>query len=91
MSSWLSAGHCYALRSCGDTVAPQAPHELQHGGLSQHVLQNDAVGMEKQIALARLDFLVFRVVKVTQQNLIRQGQRPASRRRTIVRLRSIVS
>ena len=55
----------------------QGLHELEHGGLSEHVLQNDAVGMEKQIALARLDFLVFRVVKVSQQNLVRQGQWPA--------------
>src|SRR4029434_316983 len=33
--------------------------------------------MEKQIALARLDFLVFRIIKVSQQNLVRQGQWPA--------------
>jgi hypothetical protein len=37
--------------------------------LSQHVLQKDAAGMEKQIALARLYFLVFRIVKISQQDL----------------------
>jgi hypothetical protein len=30
--------------------------------------------MEEQIAFAGLDFLVFGVVKVSQQNLVRQGQ-----------------
>src|SRR5262245_3079586 len=63
-------------RRRGDFL-PQGLHELEHGGLPEHVLQNDAVGMEKQIALARLDFLVFRVVKVSEQNLVRQGQWPA--------------
>jgi hypothetical protein len=31
---------------CGDFL-PQGLHELKHGGLPQHVLQNDAIGMEE--------------------------------------------
>ncbi len=52
-------------------------HELEHGGLSEHVLQDDAVGTEQEIALAGLHLLVLRVVEVAQQDLVGQGQGPA--------------
>ena len=56
------------------TLSRAGLHELEHGGLSQHVLQDHAVGTEQQIARARLHVLVFRVVEVSQQDLVRQGQ-----------------
>jgi hypothetical protein len=50
-------------------------HKLQHTRLSQHILKNNAVGTQEEIALARLQVLVFRIVKVPEQHLVRQGKR----------------
>jgi hypothetical protein len=52
-------------------------HELEHAGLGQHVLKNDAVGPQQQVALARNEILVLRVVEVPEQCLLGEGQRPA--------------
>jgi hypothetical protein len=57
-----------------DPVAPRL-HELQQAGLPEHVLENDAVGTQEQIALAGLHVLAFRVVEVPQQHLVGQCQR----------------
>ena len=58
----------------GDRVAPRL-HELQHGGLAQHVLEDDAVGPQEEIALAGLQLLVLGIVEVAEQHLVRQRQR----------------
>ncbi len=62
-------------RRHGDLVAPRL-HELQQAGLPEHVLKDDPVGAELQIAPARLELLAFRVVEVSEQDLVGQGQRP---------------
>ena len=59
-----------------DAEAPGL-HELEHGGLPEHVLQDDAVGSEEQIALAGLHLLMLRIVEVSQQHLVGQSQGPA--------------
>jgi hypothetical protein len=46
-------------------------------GLSEHILEHDAVGAQEQIALARHHLLFLGVVEVAQQDLVRQGQRLA--------------
>ena len=52
-------------------------HELQHGRLAEHVLQHDAVRAKEEVALAGFHRLVLRIVRVSQQDLVGQGQRPA--------------
>ncbi len=59
-----------------DLVAPGL-HELQEPRLPQHVLEHDAVGTDQQVALPRLQFLVFGIVEVPQQDLVGQCQRPS--------------
>ena len=60
----------------GDRVAPGL-HELEHGRLPQHVLQDHPVGAELQVALAGLHLLVLGVVQVSEQDLVGQGEGPA--------------
>ena len=56
-------------RRHGDLVAPRL-HELQQTGLPQYILEHDAVGPGLQIALARLELLVLRVVEMPEQYLV---------------------
>ncbi len=70
-----------------DLVAPGL-HELEQTGLPQHILKNDAVGAQQQIAVAGLQLLVLRIVEMPEQDLVRQGQRliePAADHRKIAR------
>jgi hypothetical protein len=59
-----------------DALPPRL-HELQHRGLAEHVLQDDPVGAEEQVALAGFHLLALGVVGMTEQHLVGQGQRPA--------------
>ena len=49
--------------------------ELQHRRLPEHVLQDDAVGTQEEIAASRLHLLVLRIVEVAQQDLVGESQR----------------
>ena len=57
-----------------DALAP-CLHELQHAALAEHVLKHHAIGTEREIAVARLQFLRFRGVEMAEQHLVRKGQR----------------
>ena len=59
-----------------DLVAPRL-HELEQAGLAEHVLEDDAVGPEQQVALAGLELLVLRIVEVAEQDLVGESQRLA--------------
>ena len=48
--------------------------ELQHRGLAEDVLEDDAIGTQEQIALARLHLLMLRVVEVPEKNLVGEGE-----------------
>src|SRR6202047_5475627 len=50
-------------------------HELQHAALAKHILKNDAIGTEREIAAAGLQFLRFRGVEMTEQHFVRKCQR----------------
>ena len=51
-------------------------HELEHGRLSQNVLQDHPVGPHLQITPSRDKFLVFRIVQVGKQKFVGQRHRP---------------
>ena len=58
----------------GDGIALRL-HELQHARLPKHVLQDDAVGAGLEVANAGEHLLRFGIVKVAEQDFVRQGQR----------------
>ena len=51
--------------------------ELQHGRLSEHVLEDDAVRTQKEIAAPRLHLLVLGIVEMAEEHLVRERQRAA--------------
>ena len=61
--------HCHRL-------APRLA-ELQHRRLPEHVLQDDTIGTQEEIAAPRLHLLMLRIVEVAQQDLVGEGQRVA--------------
>jgi len=50
-------------------------HELEEGALAEHVLEDDAVGAQKELRLAGLELLIFRVVEVAVENLVGERER----------------
>jgi hypothetical protein len=62
-------------RHC-DLVAPRL-HELQHSGLTEHILEHDAVGPQLEETFAGLKVLQRGIIKMSEQNLF--GQRERSR------------
>ena len=74
----------------GDPVPPGL-HELQHRGLPQHVLKHHAIGPQREVTLAGFEILTFRIVEMTQQDFVGQGERLCDRRRMMEILRSIVA
>ena len=48
-------------------------HELEHGRLAQHVLQDDAVGPEVDVSLPPYQARLGGIVQMGQQNLVGQG------------------
>ena len=54
-------------------VVPSGLHKLKHGGLAQYILKNDPVGTHMQIALTGNHLLIFGIVQVGEQNLVRKG------------------
>ena len=52
-------------------------HELEQARLAEHVLKDDAVGPQQQVAFAGLEFLMLRIVEVPEQDLVRESQRLA--------------
>jgi hypothetical protein len=57
-------------------LVPPGLHELKQPGLPQHILEDDAIGTDEQIALAGLQLLVFGIVEMAEQDLVGQRQRP---------------
>ena len=58
-----------------DACAPRL-HELEHAALAEHVLEDHAVGPEREIAVAGLERLAFGVVEMAEQHLVGERQRP---------------
>jgi hypothetical protein len=52
-----------------DPLAPGL-HELQHAGLPEHVLKDDAVGPQRQVADPGLELGLVGVVEVSEQELL---------------------
>src|SRR6185437_6398856 len=65
--------------NAGGNGYPLAPalHELQDARLAEEILEDDPVGPQQQIALARSELLALRVVEMSEQHFLRQGERPA--------------
>ena len=63
-------------RRHGDAIATGL-HELQEAGLAEHVLEDDPVGAQREVALARRPGRRLRVVEVAEQQLVGERQRPA--------------
>src|SRR5215469_13513384 len=59
-----------------DALAP-ALHELQDPGLSEQILEDDPIGTQQQVALARSELLLFGVIEMPEQYLLREGEGPA--------------
>jgi hypothetical protein len=57
-----------------DAFAP-CLHELKQARLAENVLKNDAIGSERERALAGFQLLGSRVVQVPEENLLRECQR----------------
>jgi hypothetical protein len=50
-------------------------HELEHAGLAQHVLEHDAVGAQRELAVPDVELLALGIVEVAEQDLLGQGER----------------
>ena len=58
-----------------DALAP-ALHELQDPRLPEQVLEDDPIGTQQQVALARSELLPLGIVEMSEQYFFREGQRP---------------
>src|SRR5579872_4692116 len=56
---------------------PPRLYELQQPGLSQHILEHDAIGPKLKVAVPRLQFAGGRIVQMPKHHLVDQCQRPA--------------
>src|SRR6185503_2168296 len=50
--------------------------ELQHAALAEHVLEHHAVRTQGEMAAARHELLLLRLIEMSEQHLLGEGQRP---------------
>ena len=79
----------YCGRHC-DALALRL-HELQHAALAKHILKDHAIGTEREIAAAWLQFLPFRGVEMAEQRFVGNVSGFCIRGRTMARFCRIVA